>query len=568
MKKASSSLPKPAPQLNWLKTALTWLDEHIILLLTGFLLAFIPLYPKLPLFDAVPGYIVRVRLEDILVAFTAVVWLIQAKRGKVNWRVPGLWLLVTYAAAGLLSLLTAMFIIHTIPLEFVHVAKSVLHYFRYLEYFTLLLFTYSAIKTKADVWKLLSISLVTLVGIILYGYGQKFYYWPVYSTMNREFSKGIVLYLTDHARVQSTFGGHYDLAAYLVVLLPVVLSFAFTVRAWWGRLLLHFVHLYGVWLMVVAASRISFGGYVLASLVVIWLVACKQTKWWQKLWWGSSRSVVLVSMLSFMMLFYGQDIYERFLQVLEGYPKLHDDYHALNDQRKRLVRQSLVMIGLAEGEKPAPPSNGVGVTLEDQKPVTPVIAASDQRPVTEKPSDVYVNVPITVEVATTSATGVTTTTTVEVPRTYSANALKYGLSTAIRLDTLWPRAIAGFWKDPVLGSGYATLTKESVSHFTEADSTDNNFLRTLGETGLVGFLSFYGIVVFALTKAWQLFRKTTGWTMVLGIGFIAGSLGLLLNAVYIDVYASSKVAFTYWSLVGLIIAVYQLTFTTTKPKHS
>ncbi|GAJ25028.1 unnamed protein product, partial [marine sediment metagenome] len=31
-------------------------------------------------------------------------------------------------------------------------------------------------------------------------------------------------------------------------------------------------------------------------------------------------------------------------------------------------------------------------------------------------------------------------------------------------------------------------------------------------------------------------------------------LGLLINALYIDVFEASKVAFTYWALVGVLLA--------------
>ena len=34
---------------------------------------------------------------------------------------------------------------------------------------------------------------------------------------------------------------------------------------------------------------------------------------------------------------------------------------------------------------------------------------------------------------------------------------------------------------------------------------------------------------------------------------MAASLGLLANALYIDVFASSKVAFTYWALAGIFL---------------
>lgn len=542
---------------TWFQKICTWLDNNLMLLLAGFLVAFIPLYPKLPLFEAIPGYIVRVRVEDMLVLGTAVVWLIQAIRGKINWKAPGLWFLVAYVVFGALSLVSALFLIKTIPLEPLHIGKSVLHYFRYLEYFALLLFVFSAIKTKSDAFKLLCVSFLTVLGISVYGFGQKYYYWPVYSTMNREFSKGVRLYLTDHARVQSTFGGHYDLAAYLVIFLPILLATAFTTTNKPLKIILHALHALGVWLMVVAASRTSFGGYVLAVGVVVLLMAAQQITLKAKLWFAVSRGTFLGLVLGFMTLFFGQDIYERFLQTLESYPTAHYYYHHYNDQRKKITREALIAIGLVEADKPAPPPNAVGVTDQDQ--MKGVIVASDQRPEPAKPSDVYVEVPDKVEVSTTSATGVTTTTIVEVPRTYSANALKYGLSVAIRLDTLWPRAIAGFWRNPLLGSGYATLTKESLTQFTEAESTDNNFLRTLGETGLLGFLAFYGLTGFVALTAWRLSQKSTGWILAVGIGFIAATLGLLLNATYIDVFASSKVAFAYWGCAGLILALSQIT---------
>ena len=63
---------------------LRWLDDRLLFLFAGFLLAFIPLYPKLPLLDVLPGYIVRIRLEDILIAGCFVLWLIYLLRRKIT----------------------------------------------------------------------------------------------------------------------------------------------------------------------------------------------------------------------------------------------------------------------------------------------------------------------------------------------------------------------------------------------------------------------------------------------------------------------------------------------------
>lgn len=538
-----------------------WLDRYLLLVLTGFLFAFIPLYPKIPLADVLPGYIVRLRLEDIFVAATALIFFIQFLRKKVEWNSIFTVIIVFYAIVGLLSTLSAVFITKTVPLEFIHVGKTMLHYFRYLEYFSLFFFAYSSIKKRRDVMILLGVFAFTVLAISIYGYGQKYYYWPVYSTMNREFSKGMRLYLTEHARVQSTFGGHYDMAAYLVIALPVLLAIAYETKRRIPKIVLFVSYFAGVWLIIMSASRTSFAAMLAGIGIVIGLVALEQQTWLKKIWWGLSRGLMMFSIVMYMFFTYGDSIYERFLQTLKAYPELNDSYHLINDKRRHFYRDNIeptiIALGLEEMKvlpKAEKPKNGISLDEVEQQ----VMVSSDQQPTDQPPSnvpaDVYVDVPDYVEITTESG-GVKTTTITAVPRTYSDSANKYGLSMAIRLDTLWPRALQGFYTNPILGSGYATLTKESVYHFTEADSTDNNFLRTLGETGLLGFLTFYGMIVVAMGIAAKAAYKSKDWLIQsIAIGYIAASVGLLLNAIFIDVYAASKVAFTYWLLTGIVMA--------------
>jgi len=184
-----------------------------------------------------------------------------------------------------------------------------------------------------------------------------------------------------------------------------------------------------------------------------------------------------------------------------------------------------------------------------------VLTMTDEQPVSTRPIDVYVDVPDQVAVVTTDSEGNNTTTYVEKERTWSDNALKYGLSFAIRLDELWPNAINGFKRNPLLGSGFATLNKKEFYQFTEAESTDNNFLRTLGETGLLGVITFYGAILSLLVFLYRNQKQhRQEILMIANLSFIAASVGLLLNASYIDVFASSKVAFTYWALSGALLA--------------
>jgi hypothetical protein len=242
---------------------------------------------------------------------------------------------------------------------------------------------------------------------------------------------------------------------------------------------------------------------------------------------------------------------ERIIATFESYPPVNEALTVIVTQKQTILTQINIEQYFPEQLKIEKPENGI--SLEEAE----VLLNSDTQPSPVKPRDVYVDVPDKIEVATISAEGVETTIIIEVPRTYSENAKKYGLSLAIRLDKLWPQALKGFYSNPLLGTGYATLTKEEVFEFTEADSTDNNFLRTLGETGLLGFLTFYGCILLALKTTKDILTnksETDKLKKFFAVGFIGSTIGLLLNATFIDVFAASKVAYTYWAITGMLFA--------------
>lgn len=504
---------------------LKWLDQYALSLLAGFLLIFIPLYPKLPLFDVIPGYIVRVRLEDFFVALTVGVWLIQLLRRKAKLHPLMTKLMLIYAAIGLISTLSAIFITKTVPMSEIHLAKIFLHYLRRLEYFSLFFIFYSAVKSVKDVKRYLLIVIITMIAVAIYGYGQKYLYWPVFSTMNREFSKGWRLYLSEHARVPSTFGGHYDAAAFTMMIITILLAFTWFVKSKWLKAISLFGFIAGFWLLILTASRTSFIAY-LGAISLLAFIAMFVKKWW----WPIPRYILVVVFSLFVMLSFG-DLAERFSQVL-GLEKIKTEFADT--------------FLAAKVEKPKE-----GISTDD---LAAVSTPTDTPPSTTKPlpGDVYEDIPV--PVAETDDAGNITGYQM-VSRTYSDNAYKYGLSAAIRLDALWPRAIAGFKTNPLLGSGYSTLTKEEVGQFTEAESTDNDYLRNLGETGLLGFLSFFGIVATSIVIAVKAIKRTDDALLkAFLIGFAAAAAGLLLNAIYIDVFEASKVAMTYWALAGMVAA--------------
>ena len=535
----------------FIKKTTKWLDNNILLLLTGFLLIFIPLFPKIPFFSPIEEYIVRVRFEDFLVLLAVLIWLVELFRKKIKWKSLTTWFIVSYAVAGLFSVISAILIIKTVPAINSHLLKTFLHYFRYLEYFTLFFITYSSIKNQKSVKLLLTIISLSFLGIGIYGIGQKYFYWPVYSTMNREFSKGVRLYLTEHARVQSTFAGHYDLAAYLVIISPILLALAYHSRKKITKFSLFLLQFLAAWLLIMSAARTSFIAYALTTSIVISLFGLKQKTILRKASWIISRFLGLWLIIFILMAGFGSDIYERSIQVIKSYPQIYSKYEQLEEKARDSATQIATFIKINELKSTPPPNS---ISTEEAE----VLVASDERPTSERPIDVYDDIPDKIEVSTISAIGTTEIVVVEKPRVWSENALTYGLSMAIRLDTLWPRAVQGFVRNPLFGSGYATLNKTNPTDFTIADSTDNNFLRTLGETGLLGFVTFYGTILSSFILAVIGLKKKDNLLSTLSIGYLAATIGLLFNALFIDVFAASKVAFTFWAVTGLFLGYYEL----------
>jgi hypothetical protein len=526
-----------------LKELLIWLDGHILLVLSSFLIAFIPLYPKIPLAELIPGYIVRMRLEDIFIAFTAGVWAVQLLRKKARLRSPLTLIMGMYFVFSLFTMVFAVYWTRSVPPSQIHILKMVLHWMRRIEYFSLFYIVYSSIKKREDVFVLLRVFIITALLVSLYGMGQKYFYWPLFSTMNREFSKGVLLYLTPHARVQSTFGGHYDYAAYLVMALPLSLALAFYTNRRKSKVILWVTFLVGLWGLMMTSSFLAY----LFSITVMFFLYI-----WQKgfLWSVSRLFVVYTLSFSFMFLF--GDLSERFAQIYQG-----SSYEEIANVMNKV--RSSVQAPMVE-----PPKGGVAVddaesvakeaAKKDQ--TVKIILDSDARPTDTPPNaslppDVHEDIPDQI-IATKSAEG--KDIQVVIPRVFSENAHKLGLSAAIRLDTLWPFALKGFLRNPLFGSGYGTLNKYTWGQFTEAESTDNDFLRTLGETGLLGFLTFYGTMVVAITIALKYAWRTKDELLrLLAIVLLSVTLGLFINAVYIDVFVASKVIQTYWALVGIIL---------------
>lgn len=119
-------------------------------------------------------------------------------------------------------------------------------------------------------------------------------------------------------------------------------------------------------------------------------------------------------------------------------------------------------------------------------------------------------------------------------------------STSIRIDVEWPRAIRSFYKNPFLGTGYSSLGL----------ATDNDYLRSLGETGLLGLLSFLSILIALIKLLFNRLNKAIFSTdKILLISSIGIFVSMAVVAMFIDTFEASKIAIMFWSIMGLSLSV-------------
>lgn len=465
-------------------------NRYFIFIMAG-LLVFIPLFPKLPLFN-VPGTYVAIRSEDFFIALTVMIWLVfNFKRLKQIFKQPIFQAILVFWLVGLLSVISGIFITHSVS---PHLA--LLHWARRVEYMSLFLMAATSIQSTIQVKSLIKAMLVTAIFVVLYGFGQIVFKLPVISTTNSEFSKGVLLHLTEGSRVNSTFAGHYDLALYLTIILVFLASFFFYYRNFILKSLMVGFSGLSFLLLGLTAARVSFVTTILGICSILWLT--------------KNRILLILFVVAA-------------ISTVAVIPEL----------RHRLVATVTVNILGGGGPKYNPPPDTVTI-FTPEKNLTPEqkiqLQEKSQREATmgadiqsSQPVDVVPGEPIN-------------TTELGVYRSYG-----------IRLDVEWPRAWNAFFKNPLLGTGYSSIGL----------ATDNDYLRSLGETGLLGTLVL-GLIFYGLIKRMVNFYKNNGrFENFFTIATLCSVVALLLTALFIDVLESSKVAEIMWFLLGIQWALMQ-----------
>lgn len=213
-----------------------WLQNNSLFVLTLFLLAFIPLYPKIPLID-IKNTWVYIRAEDFIVLLSLFIWGLFLVRKKITLRTPLTIPILLFWIIGALATIHGILIIFpTMANVFPNVAF--LSYVRKIEYLSVFFIAFAGMRDKQFLRYVVIVLTATLLIVSLYGIGQRYMGFPAFLTMNEEFAKGEPIQLSRQSRVPSTFAGHYDLAAFLVLVVPILASLIFGVRNWLGKIFL------------------------------------------------------------------------------------------------------------------------------------------------------------------------------------------------------------------------------------------------------------------------------------------------------------------------------------------
>lgn len=466
---------------------LTKHTNSILFFLVVLLFAFIPLYPKFP-FVNIQGTYVAIRIEDFLIAIVVGIWgfnLIYTKqislflKDKLNQAI------LLFFFIGAVSIFSATFLTHSIDFKI-----GILHYLRRIEFIILLPVVVWVINTKKKLIFVLIILLLVVSLVNIYALGQQFLDWPVISTTNSEFSKGLILSMSPGARVNSTFAGHYDLAVFLTMALTVLVALFFAVkkRIKIGLIVLGIVSLYT---LVITAARQSFVAAFIG--VVFSLILAKKKKY-----------ILLIIIGIVLILTYPSQLRDRFISTLTvNILNNGQRYEGKTEDQQIRSKLNIPTLAVQTSSTSANTSTFASNSADIATDITP-----------GEPLD---------------------TTQLGVYRSFQ-----------IRFNVEWPRAIRAFSKNPFLGTGYSSIDI----------ATDNDFLRSLGEVGILGTLALILILIEAGKRILNLLRREERLVRYLSAGVFSMMIAFVINGLFIDVFEASKIASLFWMILGLNLSVY------------
>jgi len=309
--------------------------------------------------------------------------------------------------------------------------------------------------------------------------------------MNEEFSRGQLLQTSIWTRVSSTFAGHYDLAAYLSLVLIIIFSLIPIIKNKILKTVSLILFLVSFNLLTQTASRISIFAFWGGCFVALFLI--KKYLW-----------IIPISLLVVYSMFNSIDLNQRLLATL-NILKPKPTPTIIISTKPTTPQPTAIIIKI----KPTPTKYVVVPT-----PLPTIIRHG--------PIDEFIPIDTDIGVAR---------------------------SGEIRFNVEWPRAINAFQKNILFGTGLGSISL----------ATDNDFLRLLGESGIFGFITFLFIPFYFLLKTIKYFwQKKPDFYIQLQLIFIGVIVSAFANAIFIDIFEASKVAYTFWIIMAIFYRLIEL----------
>lgn len=464
---------------------ITFILNSLLFWLVLFLFVFIPLYPKFPLIN-IKGTFVAIRLEDLIIGLTISLWaitLVLSDKLKDFLKDKLTQAILLFFFIGSVSTFSAIFLTHSVTPHL-----SILHFLRRVEFIMLLPVVATVIRSRKQLITTLIVLSLVVLAVNLYALGQEYLDWPVISTTNSEFSKGLILRLTPGARVNSTFAGHYDLAVFLAMAIVILVALFFAVRKITKIAIFLLVGISLV-VLIMTAARLSFVAALVG--VISALVFTRKRKY-----------ILLIILFIVAILIYPSQLRDRFISTVT-INIFHQGQRYEGRTQDQKVRSKLNIPTLA-------------IKTSSESASTSSFATQSGSIAT----DITPGEPID-------------TTQLAVFRSFE-----------IRYKIEWPRAVNAFIKNPFLGTGYSSINI----------ATDNDFLRSLGEVGILGTLSFVLILVEIAKRIFKCLKNDSKLIRYFSVGILSMLFAFIVNGLFIDVFEASKVASLFWMILGLNLA--------------
>ncbi len=497
--------------IKWLH----WLDDNLIHISLLAFIVLISLLPKFPIKHVEYTYI-HIRIDDLLPAIMSIIFLIQWARRKIKLNTKFMIPILLFWGAVFTSYIVGYYGQNTIPVSSI----GLLHSFRRIQYMVIFFIASSAVITDDHFKQYMKWYLVTILLVVLYGFGQKFLAFPSIQSMNPAYVDGRLLILNPEDRINSTFGGHFDLAAYLTFSMPILLGFYFAYNQ--VRYFVTFV--LSIIVLLFTAARSSFAAYLIS--VHTFLLYSRKFKMF-----------VAVLVLTVILTLVTGDMLKRFQSLFQIKTVYVNESTGSTQIGQKISTKELPAGGYNLNEVPIIGQVITKNSTANSTPATPdeIKAAAIHEAVEEaKRSGKPFNGSEIEKRANEIAKFIK-----------PEKSVLCDISCATRLQIEWPRAMGAFLYNPVFGSGPSSIT----------EATDNDFLRWLGETGLVG-TSIFLWILFSICNFVRIASKgLKAEERLIFKGFIFGVIALLINALYIDVFEASKVAYNFWLVAGLYTGV-------------